>query len=77
MQAIEESLKNMAAGKSQPLNDVSEDFRKKHGLSLPARTLQSNPEEWVRRLNELVESQTIRLNNMDDSRESIYAGRGE
>jgi hypothetical protein len=77
IRATEESLTTTATGNSQPLKDVLEDFRKKHGLTLPARTLQSNPEEWVKRLDELVASQTIRPNNMDDSRESIYAGRGE
>ena len=75
--AIEESLKDTDAGKSRPVDGVVEDLRKKHRLTLPARTLQSNPEEWVKRLNELVASQAIRPNNMDDSRESIYAGRGE
>ena len=46
-------------------------------LTLAVRTLQSNPEEWVKRLNELVAMQAIRPSNMDDSRESNYAGRGE
>jgi 16S rRNA C967 or C1407 C5-methylase (RsmB/RsmF family) len=77
MQALEQSLKHTGSSNDQSFNEVLEDFRKKHGLTLPARTLQSNPEEWVKRLNELVASQTIRPTNMDDSRESIYAGRGE
>ena len=48
----------------------------------PARTstansLQANPREWARRLQAWVESLPARRARMDDSRESIYAGRGE
>ena len=56
---------------------VVAELRKKFGLTSDARTLQSNPKEWAKRLHALVDSQPIRPNNMDDSRESIYAGRGE
>jgi hypothetical protein len=67
----------MDATKRRPLHDVVEELRKRFGLTSSARTLQSTPEEWVKRLHELVESQPIRPNNMNDSRESIYARRGE
>jgi hypothetical protein len=56
---------------------VIDELRKKFGLTSDALTLQRNPQEWVKRLRALVASQPIRTNNMDDSRESIYAGRGE
>ncbi len=39
--------------------------------------LQENPVEWVKRLQSWVESLPVRPTTMDDSRESIYAGRGE
>lgn len=39
--------------------------------------LQDNPVEWVRRLQAWVGSLPVRPTTMDDSRESIYAGRGE
>ena len=39
--------------------------------------LQANPGEWVRRLQAWVDSLPVRPTSMDDSRESIYAGRGE
>lgn len=56
---------------------VIDELRKKFGLTSDALTLQGNPEEWTRRLRALVDSQPVRPNGMDDSRESIYAGRGE
>jgi hypothetical protein len=56
---------------------VIDELRKTFGLTSDALTLQRNPEEWAKRLRALVDSQPIRPNNMDDSRESIYAGRGE
>ena len=39
--------------------------------------LQANPGEWAKRLQAWVESLPVRPTTMDDSRESIYAGRGE
>lgn len=65
------------SGECRPIDEVIEELRKKHGLTLPARTLQSNPQEWIKLLHEFVASLPIRPNKMDDSRESIYAGRGE
>jgi hypothetical protein len=41
------------------------------------RALQANPGEWTKRLQAWVESLPIHPTTMDDSRESIYAGRGE
>jgi hypothetical protein len=75
--ATRERSEEMDTSKSQPVHDVVEELRKKHVPTSSARTLQSNPEEWVKRLHELVHSQPIRPCTMDDSRESIYAGRGE
>jgi hypothetical protein len=40
-------------------------------------TSQANPGEWVRCLQAWVDSLPVRPTRMDDSRESIYAGRGE
>jgi hypothetical protein len=73
----QEGVKDRHAGESKSVDEMIEELRKKHRLTLPARTLQSNPEEWIKRLDEFVASQPIRPNKMDDSRESIYAGRGE
>jgi hypothetical protein len=39
--------------------------------------VQANPGEWARRLQAWVESLPVRPTTMDDSRESIYVGRGE
>jgi hypothetical protein len=39
--------------------------------------LQADPGEWARRLQAWVGSLPVRPTGMDDSRESIYAGRGE
>jgi len=76
--AFKESLADIEAGKSGiPAREAVAELRKKYGLTSGARTLQSNPEEWVKRLHAWVDSQPIRPNTMDDSRESIYAGRGE
>ena len=41
------------------------------------RALQANAGEWARHLQAWVESLPVRPTTMDDSRESIYAGRGE
>ena len=76
--AVKECLANIEAGESGiPAREAVVELRKKYGLTSDARTLQSNPEEWVKRLHALVDSQPVRPNAMDDSRESIYAGRGE
>jgi hypothetical protein len=75
---VKESLADIERGKiGIPAREAVAEIRKKCGLTSDARTLQSNPEEWVKRLHALVDSQPIRPNTMDDSRESIYAGRGE
>jgi hypothetical protein len=76
--AVSESLAGIESGENGISGrDSLAELRKKYGLTSDARTLQNNPEEWVKRLHALVDSQPIRLNAMDDSRESIYAGRGE
>ena len=77
-QALKESLADIEAGDNGlPAREVIAELMKKFGLTSDARTLQGNPEEWAKHLQALVDSQPIRPNNMDDSRESIYAGRGE
>src|SRR5262245_4440739 len=63
-----EGVKDVNARENRPLDEVIEELRQKHGLTVPARTLQSNPEEWIKLLDEFVASQPIRPNNMDDSR---------
>jgi hypothetical protein len=45
--------------------------------SLDTNTLQAKPSEWAQRLQAWVDSLPVRPTRMDDSRESIYAGRGE
>jgi uncharacterized protein YigA (DUF484 family) len=76
----DEERASAAQAASESLADTEKvvaELRKKFGLTCDALALQSNPEEWGKRLQALVDSQPIRPNNMDDSRESIYAGRGE
>jgi hypothetical protein len=46
------------------------------GLRAPSAA-QDKPDEWARRLQAWVDSLPVRPTRMDDSRESIYAGRGE
>ncbi len=80
VQVVRESLADMAAGDTGvPATDAIAELRKKLGFTTDARTLQSNPEEWAKRLQAWVDSQPRRTgpSTMDDSRESIYAGRGE
>jgi hypothetical protein len=36
-----------------------------------------SPEEFKRRLHEIIEKHGVHCGHVDDSRESIYAGRGE
>jgi hypothetical protein len=43
--------------------------------SAPAQ--QETPEEWAKRLTAWAESHPVRSIDLDDSRESIYSGRGE
>ncbi len=56
-----------------------EEIRKKFGFITDGRNLQSNPEAWSKHVKSWVDSQPHRYgpSTMDDSRESIYAGRGE
>lgn len=42
-----------------------------------AGPLRESPEQWIRRLQAWVDSNPARPIEFDDSRESIYAGRGE
>ena len=44
---------------------------------LPAMAARPSPEEWTRSLLEWAASHPQRAGELDDSRESIYAGRGE
>lgn len=43
----------------------------------PAAPTQAPPDQWVRRLQAWVDTHPSRPITIDDSRESIYAGRGE
>jgi hypothetical protein len=76
-EAIQLGSENIVVGTSRPVEPVLAELREKHGLTVSPGTLQSDPEEWVKRLRAWVDAQPIRPNKMDDSRESIYAGRGE
>ena len=76
--AVRECFADIEAGENGISGrEAVAELRKKYALTSDARTLQNNPEEWVKRLHAFVDSQPIRPNAMDDSRESIYAGRGE
>jgi hypothetical protein len=78
VQAVKESLADIEAGESRiPAREAVAELRKKYGLTTDARTVQSNPEEWVKRVQAWVDSHPVEHTTMDDSRESIYAGRGE
>jgi hypothetical protein len=55
----------------------NEGAKNKASLISSTTALQENPGEWARRLQAWVESLPARPTTMDDSRESIYAGRGE
>ena len=55
----------------------NEDARDESGPTSTTNALQENPGEWPKRMQAWVESLPIRPTTMDDSRESIYAGRGE
>ncbi len=78
VQAVTESLADIKAGYiGIPAREAIAELRKKYGLTSDARTLQSNPEEWAKRLQAFVDTHPVEPSTMDDSRESIYAGRGE
>jgi hypothetical protein len=76
--AVNQRRADIEAGESRiPAREAVVEFQKNYGLTTDARTLQSNPEEWVKRLQAWVDSHPVEPTTMDDSRESIYAGRGE
>jgi hypothetical protein len=77
LEAIQEGLQNRDAGKSRPVYEVLAGLRKKHGLTSTADTLRDNPDQWAQRLKAWVSSLPVRPTKMNDSRESVYAGRGE
>jgi hypothetical protein len=77
LEAIQEGLHNRDNGKSIHVYDDLAGLRKKHGLTSTADTLRDNPDQWAQRLKTWVSSLPVRPTKMDDSRESIYAGRGE
>src|SRR5215831_17955052 len=54
--------------------DIRDNLIQAPGPSTP--TLES-PEEWERRLHAWVDTHPVRAITIDDSRESLYAGRGE
>ena len=53
---------------------VLEDAQRAHTHPSP---MQESPDQWVRRLQAWVDTHPVRPITIDDSRESIYAGRGE
>jgi hypothetical protein len=75
--SIRQGLADSDAERTIPAGEIVAELRKKYGVTTDARTLQSNPEEWVKRLQAWVDSHPVEPTTMDDSRESIYAGRGE
>jgi hypothetical protein len=77
LEAIQEGLQNRDAGKSRPVNEVLAGLRKKHGLTSIANTLQDGPDRWAQHPKAWVSSLPVRPTKMNDSRESVYAGRGE
>src|SRR5215472_12116471 len=75
-QSDEERASTARAGRLADTEKVVAELREKFGLTSDALTLQSDPKEWAKRLQALVDSQPRRTgpSTMDDSRESIYAG---
>ena len=55
----------------------NEEAKDQSSSTSSTRALQANPGEWAKRLEAWVESLPGRPTTMDDSRESVYAGRGE
>ena len=56
---------------------VNQNLEQPDHPELNAASLQAKPDEWARQLRAWVASQPRRTVTMDDSRESIYSGRGE
>ncbi len=56
---------------------VNEEARDETGPTSTTNALQENPGQWAKRLQAWVASLPVRPTTLDDSRESIYAGRGE
>jgi hypothetical protein len=77
LEAVQEGLQNGDAGKSRPVNEFLAGLRKKHGLTSIANTLQDDPDRWAQHPKAWVSSLPVRPTKMNDSRESVYAGRGE
>jgi hypothetical protein len=75
--SIRQGLADSDAERTTPAGEIVAELRKRYGVTTDARTLQSNPEEWVKHLQAWVDSHPVEPTTMDDSRESIYAGRGE
>jgi len=48
-----------------------------HAPSPSASPVEESPEAWIQRLQAWVDTHPFETTTMDDSRESIYAGRGE
>jgi hypothetical protein len=65
-QTLEAYLQELAEREAHPTN-----------ASLPTAPSELPPEEWVTRWYAWATKQPIRDTVLDDSRESIYAGRGE
>ncbi len=55
----------------------NEEAKYEAGPTSTTKALQENPGEWVKRMQAWVASLPVRPTAMDDSRDSIYAGRGE
>jgi hypothetical protein len=77
LEAIQEGLQNRDAGKSRPGHEVLAELRNEHGLNSIANTLQDDPDRWAQHLKAWVSSLPVRPTKMNDSRESVYADRGE
>jgi hypothetical protein len=77
LEAIQEGLQSRDGGKSRPVHEVLAELRNEHGFASTANTLQDNPDQWAHLLQAWVSALPMRSSKMNDSRESIYAGRGE
>jgi Arc/MetJ-type ribon-helix-helix transcriptional regulator len=51
--------------------------QKKAGQPVPGASSQESPDQWAERLQAWVDTHPSRPIEFDDSRESVYAGRGE
>lgn len=75
VQAIDVS--GLSAEQVQAVEAIVNGYRKQNETQSNGPPLEETAEEWFRRLVAWTESHPKREIEIDDSRETIYAGRGE